>query len=261
MNRRDEQIAALKSRTDGMDTARLADCYRQVVDSYEAESIVDRLARVAELTDREPAEFRVISNQETRRLSHFNDLSYYWGVYCEQFGRSIALGESAYVLEKMAELAPSDLTIDASKPGFGVIEQAVERVKNAGHRPSLLFAPISLMVPFTTDPSLRVDWHSGPREALVMADGSRLPLVWSSGITPLNRFVVADARAGVWSVKLDPQTGHRLTVAIGRPESPPEAVVFLAETAVKYEFADPDGFCVVDVEGQPPDQYDMTRQE
>lgn len=260
VNRRDDQIAALKARVDRLDSARLAECYGQIVDAYEAETIVDSLARVEQLTDREPSGFRVISNQETRRLSHFNDPTYHWQFYCEQLGRSIALGETAYVFEKMMELPSSDLTINASEPRFGVIEQAMRRVKRAGYRPSILFAPISLMVPFETDPTLRIDWQSDSREALVPGDGTRLLIVWSSRSAPLNKFVIADASAGTWKVKLDAETQHRLTVAIGRPEAPPEGVVFMAETVVRYEIADPKGFSVIDLEGEPPDEYDMTRQ-
>jgi hypothetical protein len=61
---------------------------------------------------------------------------------------------------------------------------------------------------------------------------------------------VLDSRAGTWKVKLDPVTGDRLTVAIGEPESPLDSVVFLAETVMKYEIENPDGFCVVDVQGE-----------
>ena len=260
MNKRDEQIATLKGNTDELDKGRLADFYQQIVDGYERESIVDRLAHVETQTDRTPADFRVLTHQETRRLSDFNDPAYYWDIYCEQFGRSIAIAEERYVFEKMAELPRSELTVDASKPRFSVIQEAVERVKGGGYDSSVIFAPIALFVPFNTDASLKIDRDSDPREALVMADGRRLPVIWSSNAAPLTRFVVADTAAGLWTVKRDPETGHRLTVAIGRPESRPQAVVFLAETVAKYEIADPRGFCVIDVEGEPPDEYDMTRQ-
>lgn len=251
LNRRDDQIATLKARTDKLDAARLEQCYRNIVLAYERDSIVDRLANVDEQTDRTPSGFRVLTNQETRLLAHFNDPTYYWEMYCEQLGRSIALWEERYVFEKIAELPGSALTVDGQNPRFAVIEEAVQEVRSRGHKPSAIFAPISLFVPFQTDSALQIDWGSDPHETLVMADGTRLPVIWSSNAAPLNRFVIADTSAGIWNVKLDPETHHRLTVAIGRPESPPEAVVFLAETVAKYEVVDPNGFYVVEIVGQP----------
>lgn len=253
MNRRDEQIAKLKATTDNLDEVRLAHYYSKIVDSYETESTVDVLARIKEEHDREPSGFRVLVNQETRLLAHFNDPSYYWDIYCEEFGRSVALAEEQYVFEKVAELPPSELTVDAQHPSFSVIQEAVENIARAHYRPSMLFAPTALFVAFNSDPTLHIDWNSDPREALVMAGGIRLPIAWSSHALLFNRFVVADTTAGIWSVKLDPETQHRLTVAIGRPKSRRDAVVFLAETVCKYEIANPEGFSVIDVEGEPPD--------
>jgi hypothetical protein len=253
LNRRDEQIATLKATTDKLDEGRLAHFYRKIVDSYETESKVDGLARIKEENDREPSGFRVLVNQETRLLAHFNDPSYYWDLYCEEFGRSVARREEQYVFEKIAELPPSELTVDARHPSFSVIQEAVENIERAHYRPSMLFAPTALFVTFNTDSTLHIDWNSDPREALVMADGRRLPIAWSSHAVLFNRFVVADTTAGIWSVKLDPETQHRLTVAIGRPKSPRDTVVFLAETVCNYEVAHPEGFCVIDVEGEPPD--------
>ncbi len=253
LNRRDEQIATLKATTEKLEEGRLAHFYRTIVDAYETESKVDGLARIKEENDREPSDFRVLSNQETRLLAHFNDPSYYWDIYCEEFGRSVALAEEQYVFEKVAELPPSELTLDARHPRFSVIQEAVDNIERAHYRPNMLFAPIALFVPFNTDPTLHIDWNSDPREVLVMADRRRLPIVWSSNAAPLNRLVVADTTAGIWSVKLDPETHHRLTVAIGRPKTPRETVVFLAETVCKYEIAHTEGFCVIDVKGEPPD--------
>jgi len=67
---------------------------------------------------------------------------------------------------------------------------------------------------------------------------------------PLDRFVVFDSNNAVWRVKLDPFNQSRLTVAIGEPNSPPDAVMFLAETVVKYEIKNREAFYILPVEGQ-----------
>jgi hypothetical protein len=251
LNRRDDQIAVLKGSIDKLDHERLQECYREIVRGYEAATIVDRVARVVQLTDRSPSDFRVLTNSEARRVSHFNGRNYYWDHYCEQLGRSIALGEIRYLFERTAELPPSTVTISADNPDFGLILDAVRDLTSLGYKPDVLLAPRSMFVPFNTDKGLRIDWGARPQEALVAPSGELIEICWSSGIAPLNRFILFESARGVWRVKLDPHTGHRLTVAIGRPESPREAVMFLAETVAKYEIVDPKAFRTILVEGEP----------
>jgi hypothetical protein len=261
LNRRDEQIRALKEQVAELDRERLACCYREIVHGYETASIVDRVSRVVEMDDRTPSDFTVLSNSEARALAHFNGRNYYWDLYCEQLGRSIALGEMRYLFERAAALPPSTLTINADKPDFGPILDAIRDLTSVGYKPDVLFAPISMFVPFNLDKELRVDWQARPREALVTPSGELVEIFWSGGISPLNRFVLVQSGAGVWSVKLDPDTGHRLTVAIGRPESPPDAVTFLAETVVKYEIKEREAFYVIQLEGRPRDDLDESSPE
>jgi len=251
LNRRDEQIRALKQRTVDLDPDRLECCGQQIMQAYQAASIVDRVSRVVETDDRAPSDFIVLSNSEARRLAHFNARDYHWDFYCEELGRSVALGEERYLFECMARLPESELTINAENAEFGVLLEAVRYLTSRGCRPDVMFAPISLFVPFLTSKALSIDWRALGREALITPEGHALEVFWSSQSRPLTRFVLFDSRLGVWRVKLDPDTHGRLTVAIGQPESPPQAVTFLAETVVKYEIEDPKGFLAVEVEGLP----------
>ena len=140
---------------------------------------------------------------------------------------------------------------------------AVDGLVNAGFRPDVLCAPIGLFVPFAGDTSLRIDWNTSPRELLVLSRGISLKIFWSSRSIPLDQFVVFDSRHAVWTVKLDPFTRRRLTVAIGEtaPPSPPNGVMFLAETVVKYDIRDRAAFYAVPVEGEPRDDYHVRERE
>jgi hypothetical protein len=249
LNRRDAQIRALKERTADLDPERLEHCRAVILRAYEAASIVDRVSRVVEISDRTPSDFIVLSNSEARRLAHFNGRNYHWDVYCEQLGRSVALGEERYLFERMAQLPKSDLAINAERPDFAVLFEAVRRLASLGCRPNVMFAPRSLFVPFAM--ALPIDWQTTGRQALLVPGGPAIQVFWSGLSGSPDRFVLFDPRKGVWTVKLDPDTHHRLTVAIGQQESQPQAVTFLAETVVKYEIEDSKGFFVVEVEGLP----------
>ena len=253
MNPRDEQIEALKERTANLDRDRLDHCYRDILKAYESESIVDSVCHLVEVRDRVPSDFAVLSNSEARRRSEFNSPSYIWELYCFDLGRSVALAEKRHLLEQLGGLPSSGATVDASAPKFSVLQDAVLQLAARGYSPNVLFAPISLFVPFNMDRNIHLDWGTGRPEALILPNDRRVEVFWSSRAAPLDRFVVLDSSAGTWNVKLDPETGHRLTVAIGETESPRDSVVFLAETVITYEITDPRGFYVVEVQGEVPE--------
>ena len=255
MNPRDHQIATIGQRTERLRSDRLQECYDQIVRAYEAESIVEHIARVVEEEDRSPSDFRVLTNSESRHLWQFNDDSYYWDRYCWELGRSISLGERRYLFEQLQTIPSSSPPIDAAEPNFQSVLNAVDHLTSRGYHPDVLCAPIGLFVPFSMDRNLTIDWNSSPREVLMMAGRPQLKILWSSRSTPLDQFVVFDSRAALWRVKLDPVTTHRLTVAIGEPQAPRDAVMFLAETVVKYEIKDTSAFRAISVEGEYQDEY------
>lgn len=264
MNRRDEQIGALKVRTERLKEIpnRIEECYAAIERAYSGESIVDYAAQVKGTDDREPSDFRVLSNQDARPLKEFNDASYDWEYFCSQLGRSVALAEEQYLTQKLAELTPrSDVSIDAADPDFSSIEPAMRELMSRGHRPNTVYAPISVYVSFTSDKDMNMDWKASPREALVVPGLEPVKLFWSSQVAPLDRFVIYDSKAVTWEVKRDPDTRSRLTVAIGQRESrpsQPDAVMFLAETVVKCTIANADSVYVIPVHGQEEDILEST---
>ena len=254
LNKRDEQIAAINAKVEGLREDRLRACRSDILASYTAASIVDKLARVTELTDREPSDFHVLTNSEARRLDHFNGDSYYWDFYCKELGRSVALAEKRHIFQELGKIPGRDEPVDASRPSFDWVWRGVQQLRSDGFNPTVLAAPIDFSLPVFK--GLKIDLQTARNVEL--PDGSMLELFWSSRATPLDRFVVLDPRAGHWQVKLDPET-ERLTVAIGRPLSPPQAVTFLAETVVKYEIVNTSALYVVEVVGQPLTIEEYTR--
>lgn len=259
-NPRDAQIAAIRSATDKLTNKdRLDECYEQVLQGYNAATIVESLARVTPVPDRTPSDFRVLTNSEARRIEHFNDSSYHWDMYCTELGRSVALAERTYMFQVLQMVIPAEnKAISAAKPSFGALGSAVSALRARGFTPDTLCAPIGLMVPFAGDASLRIDWNASPREVVILDGGVRLNLFWSSGSALLDRFVVLDSSHMTWKVKPDPESGGRLTVAIGqsRIKTGQEGVLFLGETVAKFE-VDPEAAVAVGIDGAvlEPEEY------
>ena len=238
MNRRDEQITAVKNNADRLDKDRLDECYKQVLQGYDSASIVESIARVTPVPDRAPSDFRVLTNSEARRIDHFNDTSYYWDLYCTHLGRTIALAETRYMFEEFQKVVVREgEPISAADPSFGALGSAVSALRGRGYTPDTLCAPIELMVPFAGDASLKIDWNASPRQVVILDGGVRLNLLFSNSAAPLDRFVVLDSSRMTWNVKLDPESHGRLTIAIGqsRITTGEEGVLFLAETVVKFQ--------------------------
>ena len=237
MSRRDEQIAEIAGRTASLDPNRLALFYEQVREAYDAASVIEQVSMLNPMTDREPSDFRVLSNSELRRIEDFNSDSFFWDTYCKELGRSVALAEQDYLFEVLQQsLSESDVTHGV---GFEGLFSLIEQMTNEGYEPDVVLMPISYMVGFTIHQEDRIEW--GSKRQLVW-NNRRLRLLHSSRGRPLNRFMVFDHRAGIWNVKLDPQTQMRLTVAIGEQITPVHGVLWLAETVAKYEVRDPGGF-------------------
>ena len=252
MNRRDEQIAAIRSRTGRLDPDRVASCYAGIADAYKSESSIDRLTGVLEEHDRTPSDHRVLSISEARHIAHFNDPSYHWGHYCEELARGIVLAETRHIFEELGQVAADHQPIVWASPQSGGILDVIQELKAEGYNPDVLFAPNSLFVPFMKDSTMKVEWNNsqwGGR--LIVPGGPSLQILWSGGFAPFDRFVILDSSKTRWSVKLDPNTSHRLTVLIGELESPPDSVIFLAETVAKYEILDNSAIRAIPVEGEP----------
>jgi hypothetical protein len=247
MNKRDQQIADINARTEGLHKDRLTSFRAQILESYVTSSIVDTLASVHEIVEREPSDFRVLTNSEARHVDNFNDDSFWWDMYCRELGRSIALAEKGHIFEALAELPDANYSIVADEPDFACLVEAYLNLRSTNRHPNALAAPISMFMKFNQAAEIKIDW-SARQEALEIGN-ERVPIFWSSNSIALNRFVLFDSSGATWTVKLDPHTGDRLTIAIGIPSSPAGAVTFLAETVVKYEIEDPNSFCAIPVLG------------
>lgn len=247
---RDQQVMALNRRTASLDAERLKAFREEIVRSYEAATVVGQVSRLAEVMGPAPPDFQVIAASERRLLAHFNDRGYIWDLYCSEFGRAVALGEKAYLFRCLVEqLEPSGDAISSEDPDFDVLFRHIRELGTAGFAPDVICAPISVMVPFLTRLHSHMRWGSHPHEIVVDPDGTALRVFWSSKTIPLDRFVIFDSSCGVWKVRPDPESGHRLTVAIGEPEEYPDSVVWLAETVVKYEITNASAFRSIPLEG------------
>jgi len=238
VNRRDQQITAIAERVEGLDRDRLRQFYAEVRNAYATSTIIDTLAKVDPIEDREPSDFHVLSAQEARSIAEFNDPSYAWDMYCGEFGRSVALAEQRYFFDSVFDAAPPAQM--ATGVGFEGVVEAINAFRADGYNADFLLMPVAHMVGFYNyfGPK-QVEFTSGGEQYFDL--GSHRVRILSTNIArPLDRFIVMDKSVGTWRVKLDPTTKTRLTVAIGI-QTQPRAVMWIAETVARYDITDPKG--------------------
>jgi len=167
-------------------------------------------------------------------------------------GWGVAFGERTYMFEVLKSNVPFIAgTASNGESDFEPVIRAIETLAEAGYAPDILCAPISLMVEFIEAFGEEMRWGSHPRATLITPQGRELRVFWSNKFVTLDRFIVFDSAYSLWKVKPDPDTGHRLSVAIGELPEEPGAVAWLAETVARYELMDRDAFLAVPATGQP----------
>ncbi len=234
MNPRDQQIAELATRTSHLDSERLASFYAKIRTAYDTASVIDRLATIDAIDDRDPSDFRVLLTQELRRIGEFNAADVHWDMYCEELGRSLASAERAYVFEILGEQVPADV---GARTDYDEILNVIDEIDSNGFRADVVIVPTSGMPGFTRAMMSSIEWSDDGRSYLRYFN-RRLELSYSNRAAPMDRFFVFDSSAAVWHVKLDPVTHSRITVAIGEQTVPTPGVLWLLETIAKVELTD-----------------------
>jgi hypothetical protein len=253
--KRAQYVADLRVRTDRLDGPRVAECIDEILRSYESTSIPRQVSKVSQVFDYTPADFRRIGLWLRGSLDKFNASNYWWGHFSSELGRKVAFGEQNYLQQCLVqEVDSASRAILQSEPDFAILIDEIRSLRDAGHSPDTLLAPIQLMVPFLSHFQSKLDWTSHLGETLTVAPDVSLLVLWSNGVAPLDRFVIFNSAAGVWSVKPDRETGHALTAAIGQSALYSDQVEWVAETVVKYEVTNPKAFRAILVEGEPRDE-------
>jgi hypothetical protein len=249
--KRAKYVADLRGRTDRLDRERVEECRDEVLRSYESASTPRQISRVSQVFDHTPTDFRHIGFWLRGNLDKFNAPNYWWGHFCSQLGRGVALGEEHYLHQCLAkEIDAGSTTISQSEPDFAILIDEIRSLRGTGQSPDTLLAPIEVMVPFYAHFQSNLDWTSQPGETLTLPPDISLRVFWFNAASPLNRFVIFNSRAAVWSVKPDRETGHALTVAIGQSALYSDQVEWVAETVAKYEVTNPKAFRSIMVERQ-----------
>ena len=232
---------------------RITECEKNAILAYGIQSVVDRLATVEEEANRHATGFQVISYSELRTVKEFNEASTSWEGYAKSLGRSIAIGERQYIFENLQEAAELGVPIDLGNPDFEPVRKAANELTANGYNPDVVCVPSPLVTAVYQCSWMEYDF-TGDHLFIKIPEGPKLKFMSATKHVPLSKFVVFDSSQTRWTVKLDPETQERLTVAIGEPKDQSGSVMFLAETVAKFEVLDWSGVRSIPVTGLTDEQ-------
>ena len=248
-----EWIADIRKGTANLRKDRVKECSENVFLAYNIQSPVENLAVLKEETDIQAKDFQVIRYSELRTVDEFNAEKTSWGGYSKELGRRIALEERRKIFDQLDMAPPLEPPINLAKPDFGLVQKAAEELLARGYAPDVLCVPSPSMTAVYQCSWLEYDF-TVDHLFIKIPEGPKLKLMPATKYVPLTKFVVFDSSQTRWTVKLDPETQERLTVAIGEPKDKAGSVMFLAETVAKFEVLDWGGVRSIPVTGLPDEQ-------
>ncbi len=167
---------------------------------------------------------------EARPADQFNDKTFHWETYCGQIGRLVARAEEHEIFRKVMSAADNRNAVSSFGELRSAVDQAVAEL--AGYStPPLLILPVKLSVPGIFSDGLVFDRQTADN---VVTPHGQVRVIWT-GEESIDNALLYHPDAVDWHVKLEPETGNRLRVAIGTQSADPGSVLFLAETVARCD--------------------------
>ncbi len=253
MTLENELIANIRKGTANLRKDRIEECSENVFLAYNIQSPVESLAVLKEETDGLAKDFQVIRYSELRTVDEFNAEETSWDGYSKELGGCIALEERRKIFDKLDKAPQLETPINLANPDFGTVQKAAEELLARGYAPDVVCTPSPFFTAVYQCSWLEYDF-TVDHLFIKIPEGRKLKFMSATKYAPLTKFVVFDSSQTRWTVKLDPETHERLTVAIGEPKDQSRSVMFLAETVAKFEVLDWGGVRSIPVTGLPDEQ-------
>jgi hypothetical protein len=239
IKQRQDILSKLRRNINGLDPDKIQEYIGIIVKNYQTGSVAPYIARKVFCDDSSVLDI----NSYTRINLYHNidkkeylDPSYIWDYLFADVGRAIKRDEQKYIFQTILEKCEEpDNEFKRGTTDFKIIEDETERLSAIGYMPSVLLAPVDLMVPFMRFFHNNIDWSTG-NEILKLENGINLELIWSNKYAPLGDFIITSPESGKWLVVPDLDTDNELAVALGNSiDEPDKKVAFFVGLMAKYE--------------------------
>jgi len=234
---------------EGLDESEIKNCIRNLNESFQMETVIPEICRTRAHDEKSSLSFATIGVAhrlpvewfKTDRGPILNDFLF------RDFGRSIALGERAYLHENVIKNGK----IHRGKFSPEGILEAVACIQDGGFHADIIFPQQDCWMAMH-------HWHDGAHleyssalapsrphlNASLVLDKTRLGMLSPLGNVP-DKTIIFSSRAITWHAKMDPEQGAILVV-LGRDRLyPMRYAELIAQTRVNIEMH-PEGFFILE---------------
>jgi hypothetical protein len=239
-------LKKLRSRLYGLNTSKVEQSRKMILDSYLQKTVVRQLSRVSVVPDGNvPLEGKYIWWQDD--VESFQREEMFYGVICGQIAKTIADSEYEFLWQALQRQAANRATlVPPSQPSktYAQIEDLVDNLLARRHKPNFILAPLELMADFLFSFHGKITWPAHKPEQLTLEKRPPLSLFWANNNMDANAFIIGDGHSLQWAVRPDDEDGA-LATAIGVSPLYKDKVDFFAQTEFKLDVLNPDAFQMV----------------
>jgi hypothetical protein len=229
-----------------LDKQRVDAFIKNVRAEYDNESIIKKglVVKSRESRSSDPFSFIQVGVRYLADSAIFHDSSYYPGMLGS--GRSIAIGEERYLVEKLLNSRDSKHITEASLSATAISKAFRDMGPN--FHPKAVFVPLAfhfdLHVGKLPGVALRYDRSVQGRAILDCGLGEAPRVFWSNKYVPFHGLIFVDETIGEWIVKTTDK--HWLMVDI-RPTKEETKVDVTVKTIAYFDISNPTAELVLDV--------------
>lgn len=242
----------LDKRREGLDEKTLEEFSKNVWEGYLGSTMVRDVVNLGEANNEDKEKLVHIGILSSLNLRDFNATDYRWGGFFKDIGQVIATREKRFLIEGLhEEVAEIGKPCDEANDELSAVLEQVERLSAAGHTPSVIMAPPSMLksfVHFFRDNAGKVAFERehGSAATLDLKGIGRLGIYLPGGDVLTENVILLDRASVVWKVAPNPDTGYALTLGVGKGLYP-DKVGFIVGTTARYAVIQKDGIARIPI--------------
>jgi len=163
-------------------------------------------------------------------------------LFFADLGRSVAIGETAHLIQQVKEKAETE--IGSLEWSLGNLEKVVTDFIGSGNSNPVVFIPIEKYVDlWTWDRNRRPIVEGVGKYEWARFENARVPILWSTKYYEFSNLMIVDKSFGTWMVKIGNRT-KTLSIDFTPSEQDEERVDVLVRTIVNYRIDNPSAIAI-----------------
>lgn len=225
---------------------------KSVWEGYLGSAIIRNIVSLVEADEKEESLINIVIRSNIG-LNEFNAKDYWWGPAFRQLGAEIAISEKRFLVKRVQdEVKEINKPCNEKHDELSIVLKEIQRLNSIGQMPDIILAPPSMLksfVHFFKGEKGNVEFTREREGAatLEVKDINKLDIYLLGGEILSKNIIISNRSSFIWKVVPNPDTGHVLTMGIGRGFYP-DKVSFIIGTTVGCVVTEREGVTRIPIE-------------